>query len=256
MSTDSDGAPSPSGAAVYSHIDGYGAVLQATGERQYDMYQLRDREWTAMSRGQRQRLLDHANVQTWDDPTDQGPLAQAVARAHTQYWALTATQRRSVVHPRHLDTWLRERQLVEVVAPDLTMSGAVPSWLAPASEGVPDEGPQPVRRAPVYLTLAIQVDAPVEAVLKAVERAIVELHPPAARRPRRGSGPRPTRERYADVEIARMLDWYYHRAAGEPLKVLAAKCSGGTERAVTAMARKIARQLQWLRRELGHVSPR
>ena len=179
-------------------------------------------------------------------------LEAAVERARRLYVAMTPEQRRKTLHPKHLDNWLDNRRVITIVACDLD-DGPRPDYLLPKSHRVPDEGPSPNWPRSACLTLALNLDAPVQRVLRAVEDLVAAMHAPAARRPRRRSSARPSREKYEDNDLANMIEWYYRRAAGEPLKHLAIEAAGPTAREVDATRTKILRQLVWFRRELGIV---
>lgn len=243
--------------SIRSDIDGLAAVMEALGHRQFDLYSLSDAEWRRMSRRQQAELLRHQNRSQLVDH-NLGPryfaspaLERAARRAHDIYLAMTAEQRREVLHPRHLDQWLDDRRAVTIVASDLQTTERLPEFLLPPSYAIPDPGPLPARSAGIYLTVSLNLDTPLQGVLGAVQDLITGLHAPAARRPRRESSPRPSRNKYDDDDVARIIEWYYRHAAGESLKQMAIDSAGPTARHVAAMRSAILRQLRWFRRELG-----
>ena len=249
--------PQSSARRIRSDIDGLGAVMEALGHRQFDLYSLSDAEWRRMSRRQQAELLRHQNLSQQLDH-NLGPryfssrvIERSVRRAHKLYVGMTADQRRKVVHPQHLDQWLDDRRAVTIVARDLESSEPLPAHLQPPSYAIPDEGPSPDRPTGVYLTVSINLETPLESVLTAVQDLIAGLHAPATRRPRRGASPRRSREKYTDDEVASMIDWHYRQAAGVPLKQLAIEAAGPTARHVAAARSRILRQLRWFRREVG-----
>jgi hypothetical protein len=242
---------------IRSDIDGLGAVMEALGRRQFDLHSLSDAEWRRMSCRQQAELLRHQNRSQRLDH-ELGPryfaspaLERAVRRAHEMYVAMTPEQRRTVLHPKHLDQWLDERRAVTIVASDLESSEPLPAYLLPPSYAIPDEGSQPHRPASVYLTVSINLDTPRQGVLGAVEDLITGLHAPAARRPRRGASPRPGRNKYNDDDVARMIELYYRQATGESLKQLTIEAAGPKARHIAAKQSAMLRQLRWFRRELG-----
>ena len=243
--------------AIRSDIDGLSTVLDALGQRQFDLYDVSHAQWRAMSPRQQAALVNHQNRRAAADhslgPTYLGSpaLEQAVSRAHAFYIAMTPEQRRTVLHPRHLDSWIADRKVLTIVARDLERDDPLPDDLLPKSYTVADEGPSPDWPRPVQLTVAVSLDAPLHRVVRELENLIEGLHAPAGRRPRRRSATRPSREKYEDEEIAHMIGWYYRRAAGEPLKQLASAAAGPTARHVAGAQTKILRQLRWFRRELG-----
>ena len=242
---------------IRSDIDGLSAVMDALSGRQFDLYTLSNTEWRRMSRRQqvdivrqhnRSQRLDHTlGPRYFDSPT----LTRAVQRAHDLYLAMTPEQRRQVLHPKHLDQWLADRWVLTIVARDLEDAEPVPDSLRPASYAIADEGPSPTWLGGVYLTVSINLEAPLQTVWRAVEDLIAGLHAPAARRPRRGSSPRPRRQKYDDDDVARMIAWYYQQGAGASLKHLAIEAAGPTARHVAATRSTILRQLRWFRCELG-----
>jgi hypothetical protein len=241
---------------IRSDIQGMSAILDAVGHRQFDLWSISRAEWRTMSPRQRADLIKHQNL---SDRSDHklGPsylmsptLERAVTRARDLYARMTPERRRKTLHPKHLDHWLASRRVITIVARDLD-EGPLPDYLLSKSHRIPDEGPAPTWPRSVWLTLAINLDASLQRVLDAVEDLVVALHAPAARRPRRGSSPRVSREKYDDDHVASMIEWYYRQAAGEPLKQLAIETAGPTARHVEAMRTKILRQLRWFRRELG-----
>jgi hypothetical protein len=210
-----------------------------------------------MSPRQQAELVRHQNRSLQSDH-NLGPsyftsstLERAVQRAHDLYVKMTPEQRRQTLHPRHLDQWIEERRPVTIVARDLESNGPLPTFLQPASHALPDEGPSLNRPVGVYLTVSINLETPLQTVLSAVEDLITGLHAPAARRPRRESSPRPSRNKYDDGDVARIIEWYYRQAAGASLKQLAIEAAGPTARHVEAMRNAILRQLRWFRREVG-----
>jgi hypothetical protein len=166
------------------------------------------------------------------------------------YVDMTPERRRQTLHPKHLDAWLDDRRVITIVASDLEF-GPLPDYILPDSHRIPDTGPAPQWPPPICLTVAINLDAPLQRVLVSIENIVAALHAPAARRSRRGSSLRPTREKYDDDDVAKIIEWYYRRAAGEPLKLLVAEVAGPRARHVDATRTKILRQLRWFRRELG-----
>jgi hypothetical protein len=241
---------------IRSDIQGLSPILDAVGHRQFDLWSIWRAEWRAMSPRQRADLIKHQNL---SDRSDHklGPsylmspaLERAVTRARDLYVRMTPEQRRKTLHPKHLDHWLENRRVITIVARDFD-DGPLPDFLLPKSHRIRDEGPAPTWQRSVSLTLAINLDASLQSVLDAVEDLIVALHAPAARRPRRGSSSRLSREKYDDDGLANMIEWYYRRAAGESLKQLVAETTGPTARHVTATRTKILRQIRWFRRELG-----
>ena len=249
--------PQSNARPIRSDIDGLGAVMEALGHRQFDLYSLSDAEWRRMSRRQQDELLRHQNRSQQLDH-NLGPryfaspvLERSVRRAHKLYVAMTAEQRRKVVHPQHLDQWLDDRRAVTIVARDLESSEPLPTYLQPPSYAIPDGGPSPARPGGVYLTVSLNLDTPLQSVLRAVQDLISGLHAPAARRPRRGASPRPSRTKYDDDDVARIIEWYYRQGAGTSLKQLAIEAAGPTARHVAATRSAILRQLRWFRRELG-----
>jgi hypothetical protein len=242
---------------ICSDIDGLGAVMEALGQRQFDLYSLSDAEWRRMSRRQQVELLRHQNRSQQVDHS-LGPryfaspaLERSVRRAHDLYLAMTAEQRREVLHPQHLDQWLDDRRAVTIIARDFETRDALPTYLLPPSYAIPDEGPSPARFGGVYLTVSLNLETPLQGVLTAVQDLITGLHGPAARRPRPGASPRPNRNKYDDDDVARIIEWYYRQAAGESLKHLAIEAAGPTARHVAATRSAILRQLRWFRQELG-----
>ncbi len=243
--------------AIRSDIDGLSAVLDALGRRQLDLYDVSDAEWQKMSPRQQAELVRHQNQRQALNhnlgPTYVGSsaLKDAVTHAHELYVAMTPEQRRTVLHPRHLDQWLADRRVVTIVARDFNLGAPLPGYLLPKSYRISDEGPSSDWLPPVYLTISINLDAPLESVAGELRNLIAGLHAPTTRRPRRRSSTRRSREKYDDDQLAAMIQWYYRRAAGEPLKELAIKAAGQTVRHVAAAQSKILRQLRWFRRELG-----
>jgi hypothetical protein len=250
------GAPDSNVRPIRSDIEGLAAVLEALERRQFDLYIISKAEWRTMTPRQRENLIKHQNRRGRSDhflgPTYlMSPrLEGAVEHARSLYLSMTPEQRRKTLHPRHLDSWLENRRVITLVDRDLD-DGPLPDYLLPASHRIPDEGPSPNWPRSACLTLALNLDASVQSVLRAVEDLVTAMHAPAARRPRRRSSARPTREKYEDDHVASMIDWYYRQAAGEPLKQLVAEMAGPTARHVDAMRTKILRQLRWFRRELG-----
>jgi hypothetical protein len=243
--------------AIRSDIDGLGAVMEALGHRQFDLYALSDPEWRRMSRRQQADLLKHHNRSQQRDHHlgtryfAAPALERAVRRAHEMYVAMTPKQRRTVLHPRHLDQWLHDRRPVTIVASDLPTTKPLPEYLRPPSYAIPDEGPLPARPGGVYLAVSLNLETPLQSVLAAVQDLITGLHAPPARRPRRGSSPRPMRNKFDDHDVARIIEWYYRHAAGESLKHLAIEAAGPTARHVAATQSAILRQLRWFRQEVG-----
>ncbi len=241
---------------IRSDVDGLAPVLDALSHRQFDLYDISRADLLAMSPQQRSDLIKHQNASALRDH-NLGPsyltspaLESAVERARDLYVRMTPEQRRKTLHPRHLDDWLEHRRVIRIIARDLDL-GPIPDFMLPQSHSIPDEGPVPHWPPSPYLALAINIDTPLHSVLQAVEDLIGALHAPAARRPRRGSSSRPTREKYDETQIPNMIDWYYRKAAGETLKHLASETAGPTARHVEAMRIKILRQLRWFRQELG-----
>jgi hypothetical protein len=231
--------------------------MNALDDRQFDLYDVSTAEWQAMSLRQRAELIKHQNDNAQMDHNF-GPtyfasqeLCDAIDSAHVLYVKMSPEQRRTVAHPRNLDQWLNDRRIVTIVARDLDLDAPMPEELRPESYRISDDGPQPVRATRLNLTVAISLDAPLKSVIDAVRDLITGLHGPAARRPRRAGAVRRDREKYDDDEIAKMIDWYYRHAAGEPLKQLAIASAGPTAEHVKAMQSKILRQMRWLRRDLG-----
>ena len=138
-----------------------------------------------------------------------------------------------------------------IIASDLETREQVPAHVRPLSYKILDEGPQPDRSAGVYLTVSINLETPLQRVVTAVQNLIAGLHAPAARRPRRGSSPRPGRNKFDDDDVARIIEWYYRQGAGASLKQLAIEAAGPTARHVAATRSAILRQLRWFRREIG-----
>ncbi|MCX6543513.1 MAG: hypothetical protein NTV05_03765 [Acidobacteria bacterium] len=232
-------------------------MLDALGQRQFDLYDVSNAEWRAMSRRQQEELVTHQNRRGAVDHHlgstyfGSAVLADAVKRGHELYVSMTSEQRREVLHPRHLDQWLEDRRVITIVAHDLDLEEPLPDYLQPKSYRIPDEGPSPHWPRPVQLTVSISLDAPLERVVGELRNLIGGLHAPAARRPRRLSATRRSREKYDDDQVATMILWYYRQAAGEPLKQLAINAAGPTARHVAGTQAKILRQLRWFRRELG-----
>jgi hypothetical protein len=230
--------------------------MEALGHRQFDLYSLSNAEWRRMSQQQQADLIRQQNRSQQADHS-LGPryfatpaLERAVQHAHALYIEMTPDQRRKVVHPQYLDHWLDDRRAVTIVASDLESSEPLPAYLQPPSYAIPDEGPSPARRGGVYLTVSLNLDTPLQSVLRAVQDLITGLHAPAARRPRRGASPRPSRTKYDDDDVARIIEWYYRQGAGTSLKQLAIEAAGPTARHVAATRSAILRQLRWFRREL------
>ena len=242
--------------SLRTDTDGLAAVLEALGQRQFDLYTLSESDWSAMSPGQRTALINHQNRSLLQDHS-LGPsyllapaLERAVDRARTLYVDMTPEQRRHTLHPKHLDAWLDDRRVITIVAKDLDV-GPLPDFLLPDSHRIPDTGPTPQWPRPVCLSVAINLDAPLQRVLASIEDLVRALHPSAARRSRRGMSLRPMREKYDDDDVAKIIEWYYRRAVGEPLKLLVAEAAGPKARHVDATRTKILRQLRWFRREFG-----
>jgi len=250
--------PATAPRAIRSDVDGLAAVLEALGQRQFDLDDVSDTEWRAMSPRQQAELVKQQNRHAAADhhlgPTYLGApaLKEAVDTAHKLYIGMTPEQRRTVLHPRHLDSWLADRRILTIVARDLELDESLPNYLLPKSYSIADEGPSPGWPRPVQLTVKVSLDAPLHRVVRELENLIEGLHAPPARRPRRRSATRPSREKYEDVEIAAMIGWYYRQASGESIKQLAIEeATGSTARHVDAARTKLLRQLRWLKRELG-----
>jgi hypothetical protein len=120
--------------------------MEALGHRQFDLYSLSDAEWRRMSRRQQAELLKHQNrSQQIDHSLGQSylpspALERAVRRAHDMYLVMRPEQRRTVLHPRHLDQWLDDRRAVTIIASDLETTEPLPEYLLPPSYAIPDEG--------------------------------------------------------------------------------------------------------------------
>ena len=240
--------------SIRSRNDGFGAVLEALGDRRFDVWTLSDSTWSQMSPRQRAWLIEHANreVQS-DNPLGQGDsasdnLARAVESAHALYAGL-APPRRGVLHPRHLDEWLAERSVVIIVEPDLGKGSM--KHLLPDSYKIPDEGPQPERQPPVYLTLDVRLDASVERIQKALDDLLKALHPPATRRPKKPGRVRPERDRLDDDRLAQMIDWYYRRATGVALNALARELAESSRLDPDSCRTTIRRSLKDFNAEIG-----
>jgi hypothetical protein len=254
-----DDSAGPAGSpAIRSDVDGLAAVMNALGHRQFDLWAISRTEWERMSPRRQSELMTAQNRREQIDRflgatyLLSDALEKAVTHARRLFKTMTPERRRTVLHPRHLDEWLDHRRTVEIVAQDMTIDTAPDYVLRDDSYGIADEGPSPRWRPAVQLAVRINMDAPLDRVLGAIRDLVEGLHPPAVRRPRRASSaPTPTREKYDDDDIARMIEWYYRRGAGQSVKQLAIDAAGPTQRHVAAMQTRILRQLRWFERELG-----